>query len=392
MLKVYCCREGDYMKVAMLPSHDAFLTRREFRLLCRRLTAQGIQVAIFFFSRSESHIPIGLEFKRYPLSLEFGPSRYPLPEPFSLLRAARDVLKYGPDVVHVWDYEFLPAIAAIYLKILAPGLPLVVSADSFPGLSWSSDDPLIDALASVYTASIGRFLASLCDAFVVYSDSFVRDAIRMGVNESKIHVIPLGVDIRKFRPDLPVAAIRESLGLRPDDVVLLFVGRLVPIKRISLLLKVFKRVARERDDVKLLIVGDGPLKSLILEAMKEDSRILYLGPREDVNMIMAASDVLILPSRSEGVPSVILEAQACGMPVIASRTGGIPDVVKHGRTGLLVDVNDLHGLIRALRRLINNPELRRTMGQEARRLIKERDFSIENFVAKYIKLYREISK
>jgi len=155
------------------------------------------------------------------------------------------------------------------------------------------------------------------------------------------------------------------------------------------LINAFTRL--QKDDIDLLIAGDGPLASSLDEKIRNTGReqsIHRLGYREDVPALLAASEVLVLPSYREGTPRVISEALASGTPVVSTRIAGIPEQVPHGKCGLLVDPGDVERLTEALRRLFESPDLYEEMAQNCRSQIKK--FSAENERQKIVELYDEL--
>ena len=161
----------------------------------------------------------------------------------------------------------------------------------------------------------------------------------LGIREANIEVHPNGVNRRKFRP-LDKIAVRRKLGLPVDRRVILFVGNLVPVKGVNYLLEAFHRLilSAEGQIPLLLIIGEGAQKAT-LQSMAQDYHILehisFVGakPHDEMPLWMNAGDILCLPSLNEGMPNVILEALACGKPVVASAVGGIPEMLQQGKNG-----------------------------------------------------------
>lgn len=195
-------------------------------------------------------------------------------------------------------------------------------------------------------------------------------ALRIARAEN-IVVVPLGVDLAPFR-DPPRGRLRTSLGIGPGVALVGTVARLVPIKEVELFLRAVAEVSRTRTDVLAVVVGDGPLRA-DLEAVAVrlgiDRRVHFLGWRADLPAIYADLDVFVLSSRNEGTPVAILEALTAGVPVVATSVGGVPDVVRHGETGLLVRSGDAEALARAMRELIHDPARGRMLAQMGRDLV-----------------------
>lgn len=160
-------------------------------------------------------------------------------------------------------------------------------------------------------------------------------------------------------------------GWRRQPMRLLFVGRLVPVKGVDLLLRAVKSLSETGLSVQLSIVGDGPSHRQLMQTVKTlgiERQVEFLGwvaPSQLFANVYPSASVLILPSLSEGVPKVLLEAMAVGLPVVASNVGGIPDLVKHGVTGLLVSPGCVQDLASAIRCLMEDPGLQSRLGQNA---------------------------
>lgn len=197
----------------------------------------------------------------------------------------------------------------------------------------------------------------------------------------------LGLDARKIRvirsAVVPVAAsgagIRAQFGIRPDEVLITCVARLVARKG-------HEDLIRAAAGYRLLFVGDGPMRRRL-----EGRGAVLAGPRRDIPEILAASDVVALPSRfGEGCPNAVLEAMAAGKPVVAARSGGMPEVVVDGTTGLLHPPEHIDALAAALRTLAADPAMRARMGAAGRERA-EKEFGIERLVKAYEGLYSELT-
>jgi lipopolysaccharide/colanic/teichoic acid biosynthesis glycosyltransferase/glycosyltransferase involved in cell wall biosynthesis len=199
-----------------------------------------------------------------------------------------------------------------------------------------------------------------------------------------------GVDLATFKPDSTVRnTVRSSLGIRPEEVLLLFVGRLTRDKGIVDLARAFQLIADQNSDVRLVIAGpdEESLRRAISSACGVHlNRVQFFDHTERPQDFMAAADVLCLPSYREGIGVVIIEAAACGVPAIASRIYGIVDALDEGRTGLLHPVGDVAALATELLRIAGDGELRRSLGSAAR-LLAEREFSVERMVAAHLSFY-----
>mgnify|MGYP006279280243 CR=1 FL=1 len=186
------------------------------------------------------------------------------------------------------------------------------------------------------------------------------------------------------------AAIRARLGYGPEDFVVGGVGRLEHVKGFDYFVEAAQRAAAAVPEARFLVAGDGaeaaPLKAA---AAPLGERIRFLGLREDVPELMAAMDVLVVPSRNEGMGRVVLEAGAAGIPVVAFRAGGIPDVLDDNETGLLAPPGDAGALAGAVVALAGSPERRRLMGATARAKVVPH-YRLEIMVQRIESLYEEL--
>lgn len=175
-----------------------------------------------------------------------------------------------------------------------------------------------------------------------------------------------------------------------DDQTLVVgtVGWLLPIKGPEVLLEAMGQVWQHRSNIALVYVGKGdlekPLKARV-RRMNVADRVRFLGWRTDIPDLMHSFDMFVLPSRNEGMGRVIVEAMAAGLPVVANRTGGLPDLVSDGHNGLLVPPGDAASLGRAILKLCGRPDLRQRMGGQGRR--RAENFSLQRMVDKLDALY-----
>jgi glycosyltransferase involved in cell wall biosynthesis len=197
-----------------------------------------------------------------------------------------------------------------------------------------------------------------------------------GVPADRLTTIPNGVDTEYFQPPAVPATGPSRL---------LCIGRLVPDKDHDTLLAAFHLAAKAHPEAELWLVGDGPRLAALQESARRLSisdRVKLMPPREDLRPLLHQASLLVLSSRTEALPNVILEAMAAGLPVVATRVGGVPELVFHGRTGWLVNPGDAPALAAALSRVLADPDARQTLGRAGReRALK--DFSLETMARQY---------
>jgi len=251
------------------------------------------------------------------------------------LAAHRDVLRRADVVLATWAY---PDGCAAIIEARALGKPCVVKVHG---------TDVNDVLRRPLVRHIAGLVLPEADAIVAVSRPLASELEALGVHRERIHLVHNGIDASQFGvAERPKA--RRALGLPQEERVLLFVGRLEERKGIFDLLDAFERV-RRRVEARLVLVGDGVATSRVRAAATRGGiRVVGARPHAEIGQWMAASDLLVLPSWMEGTPNVVLEALACGRPVVATRVGGIPDVVSDDRAGILVPPRDPAALADAL--------------------------------------------
>jgi sugar transferase (PEP-CTERM/EpsH1 system associated) len=214
--------------------------------------------------------------------------------------------------------------------------------------------------------------------------------VAVHVRPSRIRQAYNGVDTERFRPSTGVESARETIRIGT-------VGRLDPVKNHAALLRAV-RVLLDRHPgldavLRLTVVGDGPQRG-VLESLTGELGLLrcveFTGTRDDTASIMRSFDVFVLPSVNEGISNTILEAMASGLPVLAARVGGNPELVVHGKTGLLYEPAAEDGLVAGLSRYLDEPDLRRAHGAAGRQRARD-NFSLDAMVQRYLDIYDELT-
>jgi len=215
---------------------------------------------------------------------------------------------------------------------------------------------------------------------------------RFHVDPKKVITIPNAIDPSRMKTARGRTATRQALGIPESALVLLSLGALTWEKSPLTHVEVGAGVTAEFPEALHLIVGDGPLRPAVERAILEregTSRIRVLGNRSDVGDVLAASDVLLLASETEGMPAVAIEAGIARLPVVAYGLAGIPEVVLDGITGCLVPPGHVAGLRDAVVRLFRDAALRRAMGEAAQERCLEL-FDISAIAPRYLALYEEL--
>jgi len=246
-----------------------------------------------------------------------------------------------------------------------------------------------------YRRAAYRWAARKADAFVAVSEDLARFLNRrLGIPERRLRVILNGVDLTRYGPAPAArAAVRKALDLPADGFVALTVAALFEVKAHADLIDAAAIVLRTHPGALFLFAGEGPLEQDLrdrAERLGVAKRIRFLGFRRDVPELLAASDVFVLPSQSEGLPVSVVEASAAGLPVVATDVGGTGEVVEHDRTGLLVPARDPERLAAAIGRIAADPEAARRMGAAGRERAHGR-FGLEQMMADYRRLYTQLT-
>jgi glycosyltransferase involved in cell wall biosynthesis len=234
-----------------------------------------------------------------------------------------------------------------------------------------------------------RAAARLVDAYVAVTPTLAEQAIGQGdCDVSRLHVIPTGIDCVRFAPNRDRRReVRAQLGISDDAWVVGAVGRLAPEKDYALLVDAMAPLLCNAR--RLVLVGDGAERNALrarIDGIPGRAWVHMVGERRNVENLLAAFDAFALTSRTEGLPLVLLEAMATGLPVVSTAVGGIPDLVEDGVTGFLVPARERAPLTGRLASLCADEALSRRLGEAGRRKVHERH-SIDRMAAEYTALY-----
>jgi glycosyltransferase involved in cell wall biosynthesis len=240
-----------------------------------------------------------------------------------------------------------------------------------------------------------RQLARITDMLVAVSPEVRDELVSYGVAPaSKFRIVRLGIELdERLSPDGAARAeTRRVMGIRDDRFVVGWIGRMTAVKRTDVVLRAFRRLRDEGVDAVLCMVGDGPDRRSVEDLAGELGVMrdcLFPGYQEDVAPFFAAFDVFVLPSGNEGTPVTAIEALAGGCPVVATRVGGVPDVVTDGEDGFLVEPGDIEALAERLARLANDPALRAAMGGAGRDRMRSR-YAVDRLIDDIDRLYLDL--
>ncbi len=306
--------------------------------------------------------------------------------PAALVRLIRLFQQHRPDIVqsHGARTNFYATLAGRWARV-----PIIVCTIH----NSLYDYPISSIRRSLYLLG-ERLTFALSDRIVCVADALAQDLTkRSGRDPRKIQVIRNGVDLEAFDPKtVDGSTVRREFGLEKDTPLIGIVGRMTPQKGHMDLLTALVQIKAAVPTVRVLIVGDGPLRAELVQFTRSRSledRCIFAGMREDIPTIMGALDVVALPSLSEGLPFILLEAMAMGKPVVATRVNGISEVVEDAVTALLVPPRAPTMLAEAIIALLINQELRSKLGAAARQLV-ERRFGLQRMIYEVERLYKEL--
>jgi glycosyltransferase involved in cell wall biosynthesis len=316
------------------------------------------------------------------------PELRPLDDLRALRALVRSVRAFRPDIVHTHTAKagLLGRTAAVLAGRPRPKIVHTYHGHVLEGyFGWAQN--------TLYR-TLERWLGRVSDVLIGVSAATVDDLVRLRIApRSKIRVIPIGLDLDAFLSATPQEghAFREEARAGSSDVLLTFVGRLVPIKRVDVLLRAVARARARNAPVRLAIVGDGETRRDLQELCAEltiSEYVHFAGYREDMVSVAAASDLAVLSSDNEGTPVSLIEAGAAATAAASTRAGGVADVVTEA-TGMLVPLGDDEGLGDAITTLALDSERRGRMGRAAREHVRAR-YSVDRLVADIDTLYAEL--
>jgi glycosyltransferase involved in cell wall biosynthesis len=314
----------------------------------------------------------------------------PLRDAVAVLRLARLIRARRPHILHTHTAK-AGAIGRLAAVLAGPARPPII-VHTFHG------HVLRGYFGPVRAAGfrlLERWLARRATALVAVSPQVRDDLVSLGVAPAESFVIVrLGIALEE-RVSLDAAGrerMRALLGIAPQRFVVGWIGRMTGVKRTDDILLALRGLRERGVDACLLMVGDGPDRDQTERRAKELGVVrecFFLGYQDDVTAFLAAFDAFVLPSGNEGTPVSAIEALGAGRPVVATRVGGVPDVVRDGVDGYLVEAGDVAGLAEALARLAADPELRDRMGAAGRERVLPR-YAVERLIDDVDRLYRSL--
>ena len=282
------------------------------------------------------------------------------------------------DIVHahLWTSNFWGRVAAKIANV-----PIIICTEHN-----------VDSWKSLFHHAIDSFLSRFTDKIIAVSNKVKEFYVGKGIPSKKIEVIYNGVQTNGSQGHKDTRShVKQEFGIKDEEKVLAVIGRLVEQKGHKYLLEALSQL-NGKYDFKLLVVGNGPLTESLksqVTSLKLDDKVIFTGFRRDINRLFEAIDVLVMPSLREGLPLIALEAMISGVPIVATKVGGTPEVVEDGISGVLVSQKNPAELANGLRKILDDKELAEKYVENGKNRVKDL-FSIDIMIKKHEILYEEL--
>lgn len=290
------------------------------------------------------------------------------------------------DVIYVHIVKYFAFIGATMGRIL--GKKVLIK---FSGWEELDKGVLNEGMRKKVLYRILGWGVKKADYYIAISSEIEAALKRCAFPPSRIVRLPNGVDTLKFFPESDKSALRKRLGLTEASTLGVFVGRLVNEKGLPYLMTAWRQASLTRPGAVLVIVGDGYLRDELEKMAVElgiEENVVFTGQVDNVDDFMRASDFYILPSLTEGLSNTLLEAMACGLPVVGTRISGTMDLIADGKNGFLAEPGDPGSLAEKISILARDEGLRESMGVVSREII-EKEFSFGRVVERYLELFKD---
>ena len=295
---------------------------------------------------------------------ELGREISPVRDVKSMFKLWRMIRRHRPDIVHTHT-----AKAGTVGRIAAAlaGVPIVIH--TFHGHVFHS---YFSRLKSWCFMAIEMGLTLLTTRIITISPHQQEEIAACIYAERKIEVIRLGFDLSKFLRPFDKEAALKRLGLPSGKEIIGCVGRLTAVKNLALFVEVAETLSQRREDALFVVVGDGSEREMLQNMVRDkglQDRVLFLGWQTEIETVYKAIDLLVLTSKNEGTPVAVIEAMASGCPVVAAPVGGVVDLIEHGVTGFLADIEDSGDFVKKVEQILERPELRQRLAEGAREFV-----------------------
>ena len=328
--------------------------------------------------------PTGEDLEREGFEVYYLPLANPRAIPILVLRLYRLLRSNRYDIVY---------LSGLKANFLGRVLGKLSGHKKILGGLWSKYP---SGIKKLWTLWLDRLTFSLSLGYVSNSQAAIDFLVAHGYNRRKFWMIHNGIDIKPFyaRSDEEKGAIKREYELPSEKLIITCVANLRPPKGHEYLVRALHELKGETTDFLALLVGDGPLREKLqglVQKLGLEEQVRFLGSRdrEEIPKILSITDIFVLPSLLEGLPTVVIEAMAAGCPVVATAVAGTPEVVIDGKTGFLVNSRDSEALAQEIAQLLKDPLLRQKMGETGVRRVEEH-FALEKMVRSYEALYRDL--
>ncbi len=363
------------MRIAMIASFWPYIFPSGSAIyafeLSKRLASLGYEVHFFAssgglreFNFVSSNVHVHL-LKTYGVLLKFNPVVYIVPK----------ILEKKFDIVHTHSYLYFTTLETAILKNIKKYKFVLQFHGGLQYFAAGRRDMKVLIKEFFFDTIIGRYIVSRADKILSIAKSDIPLIKRkFGANAEWL---PNAVDPERF-----------SIRYNADDNTVAYIGKLEEWKGIRDLIEIFKSIYDLVKNVKFLIVGSGSLEKLVRKSRLPIKMYRHI-PYNKIHDIYKEISILVLPSYMEGAPNVVLEALACGIPVVASKVGDIPEIIANGKNGFLVDPGDVKTFSRIICELLKDRELRLSISREAKNSIREK-FSFDVIARKVDRIYRNL--
>ncbi len=352
------------------------------------LTSNRNNIGLFKISRAgKPYEKITDNFEVYRLKAY--PPGIPYADTYGIVPSLiKKLMKLNPDIIHIQSYMRIHSdITSILGRMRS--IPSILTVHSFGDIPLR---PHLGPLMKFYNHTLGKMDLKFASKIIVLTSNAAEYISQFGCDKEKICIIPNGVNCDDFL-NMPSPWIFKKDN-KIDGKVVLFVGALISGKGVQYLIKAMPQVLQECPNIVLIITGgDGGFQDYLIRLSKKvgiENKVLFTGPLYNKKLLEAysACDVFVLPSKREGLPTVILEAMASEKPVVATNVGGNPEVIEDGINGFLVEYGDEMKLAEKIIYLLKHEDIREKMGKNGRKKVK--DYSWKLIAEETEKVYNEV--
>lgn len=328
--------------------------------------------------------PLAAEIERLGIPVDTISLRH-LRDPLGLPRLLRYLRRYRPHLLHT-QLGFADILGSLAGRIL--NIPTVSTLHTF-------DNPSPGSRSYWRNQLKWWALRHFCDRVIAVSEGMRQYHLQRGkLPLYKTMTLYNGIDLAPFTPgdNGHQRAERQALGIPPEAPLLITVAVLRPLKGIQYMIEALPTILQAVPEARYLVVGSGPHEASLKELVKAQGlseRVIFTGARRDVPNLLALSDLFVLPTLTEALPTVLAEAMAAQKPIVVSNVGGVPEMVEHGCNGLLVPPADPARLAEACLHLLQNPDQARNLARTGRQIVEQR-FNIRAQVLQLGGLYEEL--